>query len=431
MIVKTREKGLAIVLVLMVLGILAIVVAAIVKLGSSSLALSHTENQSQLALFAAEAGLWQAVSDLRSDPTFVGFPETNMPNVRARFRVDIYTGGAGPRGPIPAGLHYIHAIGTSGLVGETGDLQIREIGMMVKHTNSAYVYGLFGEDTVVLFDGTTDNWDSSVGAYPAGQRLAQSHVGIQGVTGGSEVRLDAGTMVDGGLGNVHISVGAPFDRVRGAGLYGARIDQVTNFVMPIVDMDGEPTSTSDNVPSGGVTYTNGYLDPGTYGNVNVPAGTTLALREDATYYFHNLTFGPNSELALGNGANLPVSSNPATKRTVVKVRGNIRMILTSQLNNPSGQAHLLEFDVNGESVQPTNIVGGLDAYYVLKAPNSNVRLEAGDHFGAVIARGVTAGTGAGVTRYHYDVNLENTGIAPELPGGTGENNVLVVSYENF
>lgn len=431
---RSHRHGVALIAVLIVLALLGLLTATLISLGSQSLFRSHKQDQRQLALFAAEAGLWRAFVALRDDPGFSGYPETDLPSAPARYRVEVIPSpGPGPKGPIPSGLHYIHVVGTAAPVGATQERAQREIGVLVKHTNSAYHYGVFA-DTYLRLDNAsdTDCWDSSQGAYPAGRRVGRAHIGTNGKPypgTNPSVDIHGGSQVDGGNGNIHLLVGKPPAFIDGpAGAYGERLDQMGEFVMPPVSMDGQSTALgSTNMPPGG-PLTNGYLNPGTYGRVTVPAGQTLRLREGAVYYFENLHL--DGTLQLGNGSALPVAANPAASRTVVKLSHYLTMGQSGFLENPSGRADYLEFEINADVPGQNYIWGGPEAYFVVKAPRATTYLMGRDMYGAILARDVVLGTNQQCT-VHYDLNLENTTASPILPTGTGANNVLLVSYEVY
>ena len=446
---RSKYKGLALVTILLVLAILGLITSTIVALSSSTLVQARAEDQSQVAVYAAEAGLWRAFRDFREDPTFLGYPETDMPNAAARYRVDIIAApGPGPRGPIPAGLHYIHAVGKSGRLGTPGASEVHEIGMMVKHTNSAYVYGLFGDQGLNLgpAHGHTYTWDSSAGVAPAGSRAGKAHVGSNGRSANS-VQIGHDGYVD---GNVHVSSSTPPDVIDpplpdptlALGFYRGRIDCASDFVMPSVDMDlgVHPTPWT----AGSTFMTNGYLDPGLdYGALDVWTGDELWLLEGQTYHIDSINVHGTGKICLGSGAGDP-DTNPPASRTVVKINSSLQMDPSTRIVNRSGRPDYLEIEINGATGGSSSVAGdplatylpNCAAYFVLKAPTIGVEfVEQRRYFGAFIAAkvAVTTGGGAGVpaTEFYYDLNLANTTCAPFLPGGTGENNLMVVSYQNF
>ncbi|MCA9777893.1 MAG: hypothetical protein KC800_14290, partial [Candidatus Eremiobacteraeota bacterium] len=327
----TRKSlsGVAIILVMLVLALLAVVATAVYQLGASSLYSSHVEEEEKLALMAAEAGLWRAAAAYRADGAFSGYPETDLPGTPARYRVDVILApGPGPKGPIPAGLAYIHATGTSGRVGETTDLWQRQVGMLVERSDSAYHYGLFASDQLEIRGGNTRCWSSSAGTYPAGTRPARAHVGTNGQTASSAV-LQPGTSVDSGSGIIHMATGAPpTGIVAPPGSYASRVDQMPSYIMPTVTMSA-PTGSAPNV-----TSFSGYLPPGTYGDAIVPTGATLSLLEGANYQFERIQLDGTATLAIGNGS-LPALLNPATSRTVVQVNDTIVMANSARIINAS------------------------------------------------------------------------------------------------
>jgi len=426
---RKSPTGVAIILVMLVLALLAVVAGALYQLGASSLYASHREEEEKRALLAAEAGLWRAATAYRADGTFTGFPETDLPGARARYRVEvILPPGPGPKGPIPAGLAYIHATGTSGRVGETSDLWERQVGLLVERSDSAYHYGLFASTQLEIREGNTDCWSSSVGPYPAGTRPARAHVGTNGDTASSVV-LQPGCQVDSGTGIIHMPTGAPPSGiVSPSGAYLSRVDQMPSYIMPTVTMSAS-TTTAPNV-----TTFSGYLPPGTYGEVIVPSGETLSLLEGASYQFERIRLEGNGALALGNGS-LPAWSNPATSRTVVQVNDTLVMAGPSRILNTSGRADFLEFEINGVSGGTNTLCGGFSggpsqAYFVMKAPTSRVELLEGHFFGAIVARVIEVGISSDC-RVAYDLDLPNNTSSPILPGGSGEVNLFVVSYQVF
>lgn len=422
-------SGVAIILVMLVLALLAVVASAVYQLGASSLYASHREEEEKRALLAAEAGLWRAAIAYRADGTFTSFPETDLPGAAARYRVEVILApGPGPKGPIPAGLAYIHATGTSGRVGETTDLWERQVGLLVERSDSAYHYGLFASTQLEMRRGGTACWSSSAGPYPAGTRPARAHVGTNGNTPNSVV-VQGSSQIDAGTGIIHMPTGAPPSGISSpGGAYLSRVDQMPSYIMPTVTMSAS-TTTAPNV-----TNFSGYLAPGTYGEVIVPSGETLSLWEGASYQFERIRLEGTGALALGNGS-LPAATNPAAARTVVQVNDTLVMDSTARILNASGRADFLEFEINGVSGGTNQISGGSpggssEAFFVMKAPNSRVELLQGRVFGAIVASVVEVGTSSDCLVV-FDLDLPGNTSSPVLPGGSGEVNLFVVSHQVF
>ena len=157
--------------------------------------------------------------------------------------------------------------------------------------------------------------------------------------------------------------------------------------------------------------------------------------EGANYQFERIQVNDGGAIAIGNGT-LPASANPATARTLVQVNDIFAMNSDSYIFNSSGRADFLEFEVNGVSGGNNSVSGASpggipsQAYFVMKAPTTRVELLEGEIFGAVVAEIIDVGLSSDC-RVNYDLNLPNTTASPFLPGGSGEVNLIVVSYQVF
>lgn len=94
-VTQSRRQGLALITVLLFSGIFLMMVVALFSSVRGELFVSQNFRNQTAALYLAETGLWDAVSQLEADPTWTtGFQKKSLPGVEGTYTVEFNTDGA-------------------------------------------------------------------------------------------------------------------------------------------------------------------------------------------------------------------------------------------------------------------------------------------------------------------------------------------------
>ncbi len=416
-----KNRGLATVVVLMVIGLVAMIASALVMMGSNNLIYSHSAGESLKAEMAAQAGMAHASRRLARDQTFTGWStQQALPGGGANYTVSVTgAGGTAPApstlGTVPAAHFYLLARGIT----ENGT--VRAVGRLVTRDESNFPAAVFGGDKIEFKNSaSTDTWNSSVlpGTYSgtkvvgAGAAHVQTNSVASGAVSfnGSGQKLDPdGSSVP--TGDLLTPTGAA--TVTGTGTIFRAQRTAAPRPTPPVNMDGQNTS-------GATDKTNASdflvpLPPGTYKDVNVPAGSALIL-EPGTYYFHKL------EVQNGARIELPVG---AVSKSMIKIETDLNMFDGSSINNLLMKPDMLEFQVRTGTVTLYGSEETQACYATVYAPTQIIKLNksgsvGGHFFGALTGRDVTLEQDCQV---HFDKALQSQ------TGSTGA--LKIVTTQHF
>ena len=395
------------------MGILSLIGLALVTMGSDSLSIVRSQSLSNSAEAAAEAGAWQTVTDIVGGTvgatTMGHYTDEAMPSGQASFSVDVYAGGDLPPGwadPLPPDHFYISA------VGKAEEKSPRRVAIVLELTSSLFQGAIFAADKIDFKqDSYTDTWDSGVGPYAASlvDGAAQAHIGTNS-TDSDSIKMASGVFIDKdsttgtSTGNVLAAPGAPPDVVKNGTSptnYAALQYLVQPRPLPPVDLEGNDTTTADDVSSGppGAQFdAEGYLLPGVYKDVVVD-GYELKLRGGSNYYMQSLT--------VKKGGGLLSLEPTAAAPTTVKVQETVK-IEEDTVVNTTGIPGLLNMQsASKKKIYGLDVVGkkaGADAYFTFYAPEAKVKID-GDVYGSVVGHEIQLKDAAAV---HYDRALGNT-----------------------
>lgn len=196
---KSRNRALAMIVILLALGLLSVIAVAVISLTTSGLQNARLAEEGEIALYAAEAGLNLKLQDLKNgDKTDrVGSLET----VDANFLAKVYESGETPPGTsltIPAGeFYFVDSTGT------TQDGRRSRVGMLVRKSSSAFNVAVLAKDQIQMKEGSyTDTYDSSDPFVTFDHSLAS--VGISSPSGKVQFDSDALVGKDGSLGTANV-----------------------------------------------------------------------------------------------------------------------------------------------------------------------------------------------------------------------------------
>lgn len=366
------RKGFVLPTVILSITIMSLIVVVALNTASDERRASRATRESNLALYAAEAGLRQ---------TYGSWPTSAVKALTPGDSLDLGWQAMANKAAYRAVIHRV----------DGGGLQQYNVVVQGRRTDpTAGIVTIVGVvEGVPLFrqaiwtkeiayltaGGMVDGYDSDVAPYLAATADSNAHVRSNGwiyVTK-TTVKGDA-TAASVGFGNNGV--------VTGAVTQGAPPE-----TMEIIPCPQTPFTPAANVPTGpGINY-----NPIT-GVLNVSSGATLTLT-GSTYFFSSVVLTGNSRLAV-----------PGGNRVDVILRDSLNAS-GGTISNGGGKATQLAFSSCGTSATPAYwaITGGAQAYFSVYAPNHIVYATGnGDFFGAVVASIYYAGGGA---NFHYDAAL--------------------------
>jgi hypothetical protein len=332
-----RGYGLALLSSMLVLAVLIVVAARMTSSGSAALQLERADTESRQALYAAEAGIGDALYQLSlSSAWSSGFSNVSLPTQTAGLSlaysvtvVNNFSGGgvltASNGTAVPAGRTYLLATGMVINSTLTRTTFKRLVGVMVKGSSGgAYTYAVASMGNLLLGDATVTGALKSSGNINVGGGLSVTPYNGAG-------HLLANGNID--LSNNTITMTSPSEDVRAAG----NITGIGSITGTTAIVSGDTTAATTNFIYDG--RTSNTLNGGESGDVFPnPNQTTLlagAITQSSTsvsgtfnlgggtYYFPNgVTFdssavivGPGT-IVVGAGAtfnnNIGTASSPAS-----------------------------------------------------------------------------------------------------------------------
>jgi len=377
-----RERGtalfIAVYITMLVFGLM--IASSSISLGSYNSHRSSVERTR--AHFLADAGLSDALVNLRSGGTGA-------------------IGSAGYQAAYGGGTFWVEATDIGD--GRTSLISTADIGtervliQMITESEDSPLhlqYGLFGDEGVLIDSGCLVNsYDSTAGGYVGWNMGSDAHVGSN-----HGIEIKTGSKIAGD------ATAGPGDKVSteyGSTVTGTSSSASELVELPAIDVPAIPSSgsyilsnKSKTLPSGDYHFSSFYVESGARLTVTGPA--TLVLDEvflSGSRFFCDTTNGPVKVYCTGK----------------VSIESGSRW---GPLNkNPSDLVFLIS------SKDDVLIASGSDSYGVFYAPNAKVILESGsDIFGGVTAKEIEMQSGSDV---HWDSSMGDGGA-----GGDGHQVVL-------
>lgn len=432
-----KRSGIAIILILMVLGILGVVAGGMVSVGLGNLTQSGVQLNSERAYYAAEAGLAVTLTRIKGDPNYEGTssPETLVGSAE-EFEAIVYKPGDSP---LPAGVflpsskhRFVMATGIS----RNGTR--RQVGCMVKIDRILFRHAILARNQIQLYEDSLVDYYHSGGAPVTGSNLADiktlssSSATVQ-VLSGSVVKgraivppswwggtVDTGWGWGGGTiegGTVYSSAGEtlnpvdlPSDPASAPGLTLNAATVASGTLPPTAP----PTATIDNEV---VT-----LPPGVYGDLNIQDGVTVNLEDGGLYVFNSITMGTNTGLGLVRDDPTDPALSPVTVYVANSFTSTGGAVVNETLKPPLLNLLVKSGNVTLNSTASWSrygtVINETTGYYTVYAPNSQVTIqgpdgapagEGGHLFGAVIANRMFMTEGVSLS---YDLALRETEAGP-------------------
>ncbi|MFH1453499.1 MAG: hypothetical protein ABIH00_05925 [Armatimonadota bacterium] len=370
---KKNQKGIALVVGLLILLILIVIAVSVGSIGIFNLRTVSGYRDTVIAGYAAKAGIANAMDSLNSNPAWTtGFNNAALSEVSATYTITFGTGAydstnnllgsaAVTRADgvvVPAGCAYV--IGT----GKCGG-RINRIGAMIKTDISSLTppwnYALFGYNSISI--GGTSDVVGDIGTNTTSLTVDGSST----VTG--ETKTNAGE------------------------------------AKPLVE---DPLASS---PSGENISTTCTLSPGKYGSISLSGGgsegDTVTLTA-GTYSFTSIDLQSKGKIAIASG---PV---------YIYVNGNLKLTGLSVSNTSQDATQCIFYGTTG--CVAANIQGGSNSFFGVYLPSATVDFRGtSDLHGAAIGFIVTTG---GTAQVIYDANLAS------LLGSSSTGSVEAVTWQN-
>ncbi len=365
------QRGIILVVTLMVVLILALLGLAFLTISGTEHQIAKNDQEIAQALYVAEGGLQTAINQLNRGL----LPPAAIDGIGpGEFTVTVTD--ASP----PAGQQRIEATGY--VPTQASPRAVKRIAVLVcnaawaaiNRCSSPFQDALFGLNSVTVSASTTDSYDCANGGYGG------SNVGSNGDVGSNgNITLSGSTQVHG-------------DAITTAG------HTVSNpaLVIPpgMVKTEAPVTMPDVACPAGGFTPSvpslgsHSSYNPAT-GDLKIQGGDNLTLSSPATYYFHNVTISPGS-LTIATGGHVDIY-----------IGGKLDAGGGSVVNSSSLPTNLTILGCGADTSAWTFSSGNGNAYLGLYAPNHSLTLSGGGNlYGSFIAEGTI--TESGGTRVHYD-----------------------------
>lgn len=414
---RIKLRGYALALTLSMLSIMVIVIIGMARAGDAALNAARNDIRSARALYAAEAGIADALVKLKDTPSATS-GSGSLPAMVKGAPVESYSytiyrsGQAVPnKATIPTDSLYILSTGTYQKLS-------RKVGVTLKITSgSAPVQAAYYANSLTLKGGCwVDSYDSSKGLYSAQQPGTNGNISTNSTTKGS-IELSGGSYVK---GTIYVGVG---------GVVGpaAPTKPTTNsnnvvwkdwncYSLAEVAMEQKLELPAVTVPNLGaskgalkVDYKGASPSPGYYGDVSVAGGGTLTLAA-GTYVFDSLKITGGGKLSTSGAVkiylkkDLDLSGGGATNST----------------NKPANLVLMLADNLEAK------ISGGAQSSMVVYGPKANIKFSGGnDLFGALIGNNVEV---IGGSRLHFDESLKTF----SLDGASGSSaSRTILSWQRF
>lgn len=433
-----RESGVALVIAMLVLAILAVLAASVMVVTQTE-TWSATNNRSMLqARYAAEAGAQKTLNYLRytyvapANPaaTFdltkypaqyngqdvilsamngvnANYPDAAVQTAFSNTLMDASVPGVG----VPAsyevtakllsmkGVLQTWEITSQGNVPNVRNAQVQVV-MRVERTGTPlFTYAVFGTgnscgDLTLSGGAFTDSFDSSEGTYAATAQASGGDVGSNG-----NVNLNgSNTQVEGNIAVLNPAQGACSagdDITSSPGAFQGTATLSAPQTYPL------PPPISPAAPTTNQSYTaDTTLPPGSYGNVNVSGGSTLTL-SPGTYNLNSLALTGNSQLQISPPGQVIINIQGTGSGNAVDLSGGT---ISNTTDIP------LNMQINYDGSQPIVLSGGSGSYGIVYAPNAPIKISGGgDWYGAVLGNSFTDVGGSAV---HFDRSLLQNLVQP-------------------
>ena len=190
----TNDRGSALLIVLLLMGMLSIVSIMSVDRATTDVELSYNQLHADQALYIAEAGVHRAIAELNVDSSWrQGF--VDEPFANGSYTVELIDSLTDPA---LADTIIVHSIGRIGASEAAAGLEA----WVVRAAAYPFQYALFGDMSIEVETSCTDSYNSDSGSYAATLDTVYGDVGSNGfvnIHSGSVIGGDVLTSTPGGI----------------------------------------------------------------------------------------------------------------------------------------------------------------------------------------------------------------------------------------
>ncbi|GEM_PF-1977551 len=332
---RRGEKGIALVITLLVMTLLLIMGSAFLSISSTETLISINERNRLQAFHVAEAGSERAIAELNVNGAYAGTGGEQA------LGFGTYTTTVTDLLPLPGGVDRKQVVSIGYVPNSTVPNRAMTQVQFVVERGSPFEFGLVGLSLVELEDRVVvDSYDSAQGDYDPATAGADGHIHSNG-----NVTLSTNNTVNGNAqagGTVTLGSGSTITGTVGEGVLSANVETNITFPPPTSDTDGVSppgafnTVSHDLIVDPGETVT---LDPGTYSfdKVTVGMGAKLAMTGPVLIYM-------TGRFSAEDGAVINTSKIPANLVIVSSMAGDDAM----KMKQGSGEFYGGIYALNGE-----------------------------------------------------------------------------------
>lgn len=409
---KIRQRGLALLLTLLVMPLIAALAFTLTNLGVSSQTGSRLRESSRLAVYCAEAGAEEGVERLREDPGYSGSFTRSMTRVDATAQVTVINNGSGSTtlqasngAQIPPGFAYSFGSCTR------PDKVRRTYGILLKVSGSGpspWNYAAFGYSSINLTgNASTDSYTSAGGGTYATTRVGFGHPEV--LTKGGSIGTNATSGSSVSFSGTNSQVGGRIDLGRNGdpatnvnGSAGVNYPSGSGAITVLTANVAKPPVVVPTLPNGTFSAS-GVLPSGYhYGNISLSGNQSVTFGS-GVYVLDGLKLAGQATIKLASGASAEI---------YITGNGNGSLDLSGNgVMNLGGIASKLTFYGGPNLSNEITVTGNANAFFRVYAPSSGIKIAGnGDIFGAVVGNTVrNVGNGS----IHYDRAMSTNVPPPE------------------
>ncbi len=465
--VKNKRQGIGIAVVLLALMVLGSVAGAMILITSGHLMSAHSSQQSLEAVYAARAGAYTKLGQVRSGDLKPA--SGKLPSERAFWEAVVFESGSKERN-VPEDCLLVESTGYVIDPSTGAKLRSRKVAILANITASRWTHAAFGNNQVQMKSGSyTDAWDSENPLLLAKDLdHSKASIATNNPKQGVEIE-DKDTVVIGWANSTipntnkkkkkkessevelkpHADVMGPPGSVEKQTVKGdqGKDRAYKNFVTASQEVNMDPVVMPTNLP---VHNDVGLIDlgispfptvdvlgevplkPGAYHDLRVEGENNIAILDvshmdpgsTAEYIFRGIHLNGGMLQVLQPPMD-PLNPNPVTVKVYLDtgMKPNVDPLAGVHMEgaaviNPSTKPVHLQFLIAGEGRSVLEgsegeDMGSPEAYYVAYAPQADLIIKRGALYGAVMANNVTLeGDKDGLVKtdklpavIHFDINL--------------------------
>lgn len=379
---RARRRGTSLVVTTVLVFSLAGISLSLASLSRSSAEENRTAKDETNAYYIAQAGLAQAVQDLRAGGTgALGSLQQQQEFGGARFWVESVELGNG--------LRSLVATGVDNRAGARIELVLQEAALPF------FRYGAFGELGLTLdSNATIDSYNSNLGPYSNANKAHNGNAGSN-----RNIGLRSNSRIH---GSAQPGPGHSVSLLGNAVVTGTTSPAPSLFELPPIEFPAAPGAANYTL-NGTATFAAGLHQ---LANVRLNSNSVLTINGPATVVCNNMELRSNSQIIV-NATNGPVE---------FYVQGDFKMLSNAKLYASDLKPSNVKLFLNGDNIiDPDTDVqvdpqddefqfnSNTQIYGVVYAPNAFVEIDSNfECFGAMIARRLHLDSNS---KIHFDESL--------------------------